>query len=161
MMMQNEPAQPTIAQSNITHSTIAHSTIALCNCMAVRRASRRISQYYDARLAPFGLRATQFAILALIEGQGELPVNGVADALDLDRSTAGQNLRPLERDGLVEMARSSADGRARIVRLTALGGDRLGQAKPAWQQAQKAFEAINADPACLRTLLGGIAIPAE
>jgi DNA-binding MarR family transcriptional regulator len=155
MMMQNGPVQPNIAQD-----TIAPSTISLCNCMAVRRASRRISQYYNVHLAPFGLRATQFAILALVEGQGELLVNGVAEALDLDRSTAGQNLRPLERDGLIEMARSSADGRARIVRLTALGTDRLGQAKPAWQQAQKAFEALNADPVHLRTLLGSIAIPA-
>lgn len=133
-----------------------------CNCMALRRASRRVSLYYDACLAGTGLRATQFAILAAIRERGEMSVNGLADALDMDRSTAGQNLRPLEREKLVEMARSEADGRARIVRLTPLGAARLGEALPRWRRAQRQFEAENgADvAAALRGTLQDLRIPA-
>jgi len=37
-----------------------------CNCTALRKASRRISQLYDAALAPSGLKITQRAILAQV-----------------------------------------------------------------------------------------------
>ena len=37
-----------------------------CNCTALRKASRRISQLYDTALAPSGLKTTQRAILAQI-----------------------------------------------------------------------------------------------
>ena len=35
-----------------------------CNCTALRKATRRISQLYDTALAPSGLKTTQRAILA-------------------------------------------------------------------------------------------------
>jgi hypothetical protein len=35
-----------------------------CNCTALRKASRRISQLYEAALAPSGIKAMQRAILA-------------------------------------------------------------------------------------------------
>ena len=37
-----------------------------CSCTALRKATRRISQLYDAALAPSGLKTTQRAILAQI-----------------------------------------------------------------------------------------------
>ena len=42
-----------------------------CNCTAMRKASRRVSQMYDAALAPAGLKATQFAILSEIDRRAE------------------------------------------------------------------------------------------
>lgn len=132
-----------------------------CNCMALRKASRRASLYYDACLAGTGLRATQFAILAMIGERSEMSVNGLADALGMDRSTAGQNLRPLEREQWVEMTRSEADGRARIVRLTPLGVVRLDNAFPHWQRAQRQFEAANGKDVttALRSRLQDLRIP--
>src|ERR1700710_1419289 len=38
-----------------------------CNCGALRKASRRISQFYDLALAPCGLKSTQFAMLTEID----------------------------------------------------------------------------------------------
>ena len=35
-----------------------------CNCLALRQASRHISQIYDRQLAQAGLRTTQYSILA-------------------------------------------------------------------------------------------------
>ena len=80
-----------------------------CNCAALRKASRRLSQLYDSALAPSGLKSTQFAMLAEIERRTDEPptIRDLADALVMDQSTIGQNLRPLERDGLVSLQLNS------------------------------------------------------
>ena len=39
-----------------------------CSCFNLRRAARRVTQVYDHALAPSGLKATQFALLAVLEG---------------------------------------------------------------------------------------------
>ena len=76
-----------------------------CSCSALRMAARRLSQAYDAALAPEGLTVSQFALLSTLANQakGVAPptVCALADALALDRTTLGHNLRPLERDGFV------------------------------------------------------------
>src|SRR5262249_58694993 len=90
-----------------------------CNCMALRRASRRITNFYDSKLAPTGLRVTQYAILALLRQHGSVSVNSLARHLDLDRTTMGKNLRPLERMRYVKVTPSPTDGRKRMITLTA------------------------------------------
>lgn len=133
-----------------------------CNCVALRRAARRISNFYDAELAPSGLRATQFAILALVNELGEASVNSVAEKLELDRTTAGKNLRPLEKAGLISVAASKTDARQRAISLTKAGGAALKQALPLWRRAQGRFEAANgtAKAAQLRVMLRDLKIDA-
>jgi DNA-binding MarR family transcriptional regulator len=114
-----------------------------CNCMALRRASRRISHFYDSKLAPTGLRTTQFAILALLDEQGGASVNNLAELLDLDRTTMGKNLRPLERRKYVKIAPSPTDGRSRTITLTNAGGAVLKAARRLWRRAQADFEEAN------------------
>lgn len=114
-----------------------------CNCAVLRRASRRITQFYDAKLAEAGLRITQYAILALLAGRGELAVNELAAHMELDRTTTGKNLRPLARTGLVKIAPSVTDRRSRRVRLTAKGRSAYDAALPRWREAQHEFEAAN------------------
>jgi DNA-binding MarR family transcriptional regulator len=113
-----------------------------CNCAALRKASRRLSQLYDAALAPSGLKSTQFAMLAEIERrQAEAPtMRDLADALVMDQSTIGQNLRPLERDGLISLVLDKADRRRRLVKLTKDGRLRFATARPLWEAAQTRFE---------------------
>ena len=126
------------------HSSVdRHRSIESCHCMAVRRAARRISEMYDEALAPTGLRATQFAILATLNMGGGMSVHELADQLDLDRTTTGKNLRPLERDGLVSVAVSATDRRSRVIALTSSGRKRVGDAFPLWAQAQQRFESSN------------------
>lgn len=114
-----------------------------CNCMALRRAARRVSNFYDAALAPSGVRATQYSILALLSEAGALSINDLASRLDLDRTTTGKNLRPLATARLVKIARSSADGRSRVVALTERGAATLRRARPLWREAQEQFERAN------------------
>jgi DNA-binding MarR family transcriptional regulator len=114
-----------------------------CHCAALRRAARRISQFYDEKLAPTGLRASQYGILVAIRDKGELSVNELAARLELDRTTTGKNLRPLERASYVRVAPSATDGRSRRITLTAKGLARLKSAAPLWREAQSEFEESN------------------
>jgi DNA-binding MarR family transcriptional regulator len=108
--------------------------------MTLRRAARRISQRYDEILEPTGMRATQFAILATLAEAEGLQVHELADRMDLDRTTMGKNLRPLQRDGLVAVGVSETDRRGRAIALTTSGRERLGQALPLWIAAQEAVD---------------------
>ena len=112
-----------------------------CHCQTLRQAARRVSTLYDAALARFGLRISQYAVLARLEREGPRPIGALADSLAMDRTTLGRALRPLERDGLVQLVRDKADQRQRQLVLTEAGRARLSAARPAWQEAQDRFEA--------------------
>jgi DNA-binding MarR family transcriptional regulator len=113
-----------------------------CNCSALRKASRRLSQLYDSAIAPSGLKSTQFAILVEINRREDQSptIRELADALVMDQSTVGQNLRPLEREGLVSLVQDAADRRSRRVKLTRTGWSRLAAAQPLWNEVQAQFE---------------------
>ena len=126
-----------------------------CNCLAIRQASRHVTQFYDQLLAPSGLRTTQYAILSRLQRTGPMPINALAAALVMDRTTLGRNILPLERDGLIEIGASPADRRRREVRLTPDGAARLRAARRGWAVAQQRFDEVfgAARAAALRDLL--------
>src|SRR3982074_1746290 len=113
-----------------------------CNCLALRQATRHVTQFYDQLLAPNGLRATQLAILGRLQRGGPMPIHGLARAPAMDRTTLGRNILPLERDGLIEIGASPADRRRREVRLTAPGAARLRAARQGWKVAQQRFDEV-------------------
>jgi DNA-binding MarR family transcriptional regulator len=132
----------------------------LCNATALRKASRRVTQFYDEALAPCGLRSTQYAILSDLEKRGEPPtLNELADALVLDRSSLGHTLRPLQRDRLIAIKQSTADRRRQLLTLTSKGCEKVAEARRYWRTAQEHFEATfgKRQAAQLRALLLGIA----
>ena len=111
-----------------------------CTCLSVRQAARHITQFYDQHLAPSGLRATQFSILAKIARMGPLTINALAEELVMDRTTLGRNILPLERDGLIQVEPLASDRRAKQLRLTNAGEKRLQAGVKAWTNAQSQFE---------------------
>jgi DNA-binding MarR family transcriptional regulator len=113
-----------------------------CNCLAIRQAARHVTQFYDQSLAESGLRATQYAILGRLQRNGPMPINALAAALVMDRTTLGRNILPLERDGLIEIGASPKDRRRREVRLTAAGVARLRAARQGWKVAQQRFDEV-------------------
>ena len=129
-----------------------------CNCYALRQATRRVTQLYDHLLAPLGLRATQYSLLAEVERLGPVSLIPLADAMVMDRATLGHNIRPLEADGYLALS-VGQDRRSREVSLTESGRRILAQAKPLWQRAQAIFEAeIGPEEAAgLRTVLKRVA----
>ena len=60
----------------------------------------------------------------------------------LDRSGLGHNLRPLERDGFVEMQENEKDRRERHLVLTDAGREKLKEAFPLWAKAQETFNTL-------------------
>ena len=116
-----------------------------CTCGSLRKASRRISQFYDAALAPVGIKSTQFSILAEVARgtvDGPLTMCALATAMVMDRSTLGHNLRPLERDDLLSLELAMTDRRKRYVTLTKKGKATLQQARRLWRNAEGRFEKI-------------------
>jgi len=116
-----------------------------CTCGSLRKASRRISQFYDAALAPVGIKSTQFSILAEIERgsiDGPLTMCELATSMVMDRSTLGHNLRPLERDDLLSLQLAMTDRRKRHVALTKKGKATLQRARRLWRNAEGRFEKI-------------------
>jgi DNA-binding MarR family transcriptional regulator len=111
-----------------------------CNCFAVRAAARHVSQYYDRFLAPTGLRATQFSILAKLKRTGPLTISALAEDMVMDRTTLGRNILPLQRDGLITIEPAASDRRAKELHVTRAGEKRLQAGRKRWAAAQKGFE---------------------
>jgi DNA-binding MarR family transcriptional regulator len=112
-----------------------------CHCTAIRKASRRISQLYDAALAPSGLKTTQRTILAQIRRSQPAPVGALAEALVMDAGGLAHTLKPLARDGLIVIDVDPQDRRNRLIRLTRSGEARLKESDVLWESAQRSFEA--------------------
>ena len=115
-----------------------------CHATALRKAARRVTALYDETLAPSGLRSTQWAILAELVDRGQDPptLNELADLLVLDRSGLGHSLRPLEREGLIQLEKSSRDRRSTLVVITDQGRERYAHAHALWQKAQDRYASI-------------------
>jgi DNA-binding MarR family transcriptional regulator len=105
-------------------------------------ATRRITQFYDAYLAPEDLKVSQYSVLSTAARRRELPptVNELADELGMDRSTLGHNLRPLERDGFVVLEADKEDKRIRRVVVTPVGSAKREACRKLWASAQGHFE---------------------
>lgn len=119
-------------------TTPAQSIGELCLCHNLRRAARAMTRFYDAQLAPSGLRTTQFSILAAAQARGPVTLGRLAEALVQERTTLTRNLRLLEEKGLVHSA-PGQDRREHAVSITEEGSAALAAALPYWRNAQEAM----------------------
>jgi DNA-binding MarR family transcriptional regulator len=111
-----------------------------CNCLALRQATRHVTQFYDQFLTPSGLRATQYSILARLKRKGAMTINSLAAELVMDRTTLGRNIRPLQRDGVIAVGPGKSDRRRKELSLTQAGLARFEAAEKGWTRAQAQFE---------------------
>lgn len=109
-----------------------------CACFNLRKATRVVTQMYDERLRPSGIRVTQFTILVAVQANQPISVKHLADLIVMDRTTLARNLKPLERNGLIAI-RPGEDRRVRQVALTGRGKAVLAKALPLWEKAQEEF----------------------
>lgn len=107
----------------------------LCMGMHVRRASRLVTQCYDAALRPTGLAINQFTLLVSIYLVESVSISDLAQALYTDQTTLTRNLKLLERRGWIAIE-PGRDRRVKLVSLTESGQAILAEAMPLWQQAQ-------------------------
>lgn len=112
-----------------------------CLCLHAQRAARALARRFDEALRPAGLTNGQFSLLMALNRPGPVGMQPVARLLAMDRTTLTAALKPLARDGLVEMAVDPADRRGRLLHLTAQGEAALAAAVPIWRGLHAAIEA--------------------
>ena len=117
--------------------TMDMSAMENCVCFNLRWVTRAVTQFFDAELRRHGVRPTQTPIIAALAAKPGWGMEELSDWLGMERTTLVRNLRPLERDGLVDIAGAGRGGRVSLS-LTARGKQRLAQVRPAWQAAQRA-----------------------
>lgn len=123
-----------------------------CAGLNVRLATRQISRFLDAQLAPAHLSLAQFSLLIQIAAARDDTIGSLAERSGLDQSTLSRNLRPLQAAGLVEIVSVETDLRRRAVWLTEQGAVRLETAMSAWRRAHRTLSGV-VDPELLRRLV--------
>lgn len=135
-----------------------------CTITPLRLATRRLEQLYDEALAPLSLKATQLALLAGIhrltgaDQQGPV-LQDLAALLAIQLSALTHALRPLVRDGIVELRQDAQDRRTKHSVLTSLGKTRLSEGIVRWAATNDQVEAALgfASAANLRALADQVA----
>jgi DNA-binding MarR family transcriptional regulator len=113
----------------------AEARITGCTCDRLRKLARRLTQRYDAHLAPTGLRLTQFSLLAHLMRDGPATMSALAELLEMDRTTLTRNLKPLADAGLVALD-AGRDARERVVSVSDQGRAVWRAAREHWRRAQ-------------------------
>lgn len=113
-----------------------------CLCLHVQRAARSLARRFDEVLRPFDLTNGQFSLLMSLNRPEPPPMGPVASLLAMDRTTLTAALKPLERRGLVHVAKDPSDRRSRILILTTKGENLLALAMPVWEQTHHEIEKL-------------------
>ena len=129
-----------------------------CLCLHVQRAARALARRFDEALRPVGLTSGQFSLLMSLNRPQPPTMGQVASLLAMDRTTLTANLKPLERNGFVEVLPGSTDRRRRELVLTPSGRATLAAATPIWQATHLAIERLlgEASPDRLRADLAAL-----
>jgi DNA-binding MarR family transcriptional regulator len=109
----------------------------LCVCFQLRKASRAVTQLYDAAFQACGIRSTQFALLVAIAKKEPITVTNLGELMVIDPTTLSRSLGKLEHAGHVKVA-SGRDRRQRWVRLSAKGRRVMEKSVPHWRKVQAA-----------------------
>src|SRR5262245_50627118 len=113
------------------------SALENCVCFNLRWVTRAVTQFFDAELRRHGLRPTQTPILGALAAKPGWGMQELSDWLGMERTTLVRNLRPLERDGLLEITGAGRRGRVSLS-ISAKGRGELEKAMPAWRAAHQA-----------------------
>jgi len=110
-----------------------------CACAGVRRAARLVTQLYGHEMGK-RIEPSQFSLLVALERLPGCSQTLLGRALGFDKATLSRNLRLMERNGWIELARAE-DQRERGYRLTSSGEELLAATKPGWKRAQEKLRA--------------------
>lgn len=111
-----------------------------CLCLHVQQAARALARRFDEALRPVGFTNRQFSLLMALNRPAPPSIAPVAELLAMDRTTLTAALKPLERDGLVQVKPDPSDRRSRLLELTDAGHAVLGRAMPIWRKTHAAVE---------------------
>ncbi|WP_338452822.1 MarR family winged helix-turn-helix transcriptional regulator [Niallia oryzisoli] len=124
---------------DINHNEMDH-IIHLCACANIRKAARIITQVYEKKMTPTGLKVTQYYMLVNIARHKKISISQLGDIMLLDQSTITRNVNILKKSGYVNIIRNINDSRAKLVSITEIGLAKLEEATPVWLQIQEKVE---------------------
>jgi DNA-binding MarR family transcriptional regulator len=116
-----------------------------CTHTALRLAARRLGNLYDEAVAPTGLKATQLGLLSQTDhlgGEYGPTLQALAERLAIGISSLTYALRPLVRDGLMELRPDAHDKRTKHAWLTTKGRKLLAEAAILWAAANYRTEIV-------------------
>jgi DNA-binding MarR family transcriptional regulator len=111
----------------------------------VQRAARALARRFDEALRPIGLTNGQFSLMMSLNRPEPPGIVAVATLLAMDRTTLTAALKPLERRGLISVAKDPSDRRGRLLSLTPDGETLLESAVPVWEHTHRDVEALLKD----------------
>ena len=111
-----------------------------CLCLHVQRAARALARRFDEALRPIGLTNGQFSLMMSLNRPEPAGLASVATLLAMDRTTLTAALKPLQRRGLVTVAKDPSDRRGRRLSLTPAGKTLLASAIPVWENTHREAE---------------------
>jgi DNA-binding MarR family transcriptional regulator len=110
------------------------SSMQNCVCSNLRSVTRVMTRFFDAEVRRMSVRPTQTPILGALQvknwGMAEL-----SEWLGMERTTLVRNLRPLEREGLIQANGGGRGGHVELM-ITEKGRKKLAKMLPAWRAAQ-------------------------
>lgn len=112
------------------------SSVENCTCFNLRRVTRVITQCFDAELRKYGIRVTQTPILSALQARSGWSMAELSDWLGMERTTLVRNLRPLQREGLIQISGGGQGGHVELA-ITAKGRAALSRMLPGWRSVQK------------------------
>jgi DNA-binding MarR family transcriptional regulator len=107
-----------------------------CINLSYRKATRVISQIYDRELSACGIKCTQFSILRAIHSLKRTTNAELQHHLAQNQTTLTRGLKPLIRDGLIEVT-PGTDRRQKFLTLTPAGEKLYRRAGAHWLKAQQ------------------------
>lgn len=110
-----------------------------CLNLELRKANRVLSQIYDSYMAKCGLKTSQFSILRAINYLKITTNSQLQDVLVLDQTSLSRGLKPLIRDGFIEV-KEGVDRRQKQLMLSKEGKALFTEAEAQWEQAQTYVE---------------------
>jgi DNA-binding MarR family transcriptional regulator len=118
---------------------LARTMAGECPALRVRQASRVLAKLFDDELAPLGVHSSQLPVLAAVAlfGDSGATMSKLAQAVLMDRTTLTRSIRPLERAGLLRVARSPQDARTKVVVITRSGERMIKSIFPVWERVFK------------------------
>lgn len=110
-----------------------------CSCFYLRRAARLVTRQYAETMKSAGLKSGQFSILATLSHKGTQSITELAERMGLERTSLSRNLRPLEKEGLINISEEQ-EKRRRFVAITKQGAAVYKKALPLWNKAQHQYK---------------------
>lgn len=124
-----------------------------CACANLRRTARAVTRMYNGELRSAGLELTQFTLLMALNISGEITQGNLGKLLALDSTSLTRMLRLLTKGGWIGV-KAGDDRRQKFLRLTPSGREKLMQAQPHWERAQRRLRKALGEPGWTR--MGGL-----